>query len=142
MIRTGMTADRSGAMRGVVQGFREWRERLRLRRELADLPASEQARLLHDLDLQPAQVGRTIAGVEAPRELLPRMMAQYGLDPATVATESGAVSRDLRRTCSTCPAVRRCRRALRGGADVDECSRFCPNSGILDALARQQAPRN
>lgn len=111
-----------------------WRERRHLRRELASAPKEERARLLHDLDVQPAQIGGVLTGTSAPRGLLPRMMQRYGVDPEAVADELLAVTRDLQRTCSLCTHKRICHRALERGATLEECQRFCPNSATLASL--------
>lgn len=136
-----MTAAHRGGVERILDGLRAWRERRRLRRELGDAPGSERARLLHDLNVTPAQLDQVIAGPGTAQELLPEMMARYGLDAGAVAREHEAVMLDLQRTCSNCPVKRTCRRALKRGADHAECSRFCINDTTLDSLVREQAVR-
>ncbi|WP_104205346.1 hypothetical protein [Billgrantia saliphila] len=65
--------------------------------------------------------------------LLPAMRQRFGLDEVRVA-EPGLASR-LRGTCNACPVAGHCWRALRHGAEVDECRGFCPNA---EALEREQ----
>ncbi len=139
-MRTANTARR--AMERVADSLREWRERVHERRELARLPASERARLYRDLGLHADELDRTIAGAQASRELLPRMLARHGLDPASPDCVPEPVFRDLQRTCSACPAWHRCRRTLDEGAGIEASDGFCPNSATIKALVEQQLARH
>lgn len=121
---------------------KNWLERRQQRWELAQLPASERARLYRDLGLHADELDRTIAGAQAARELLPRMLDRYGLDPASPDSVPEPVFRDLQRTCSACPAWHRCRQALDEGAGIQASEGFCPNSATIKALVQQQFARH
>lgn len=131
------TSVRRHAIEGILQDFRDWRERQRQRRALAELPRFERDRLYPDLGLRYSELDDVITGAEASRNLLPRMMERYGLNSEAVEAEQPAVMRDLQRTCGACPVQRLCRRTLDSDADVAECRRFCSNSTTLDSLLRE-----
>ncbi|MCC5858094.1 MAG: hypothetical protein JJT90_08060 [Ectothiorhodospiraceae bacterium] len=126
-----------GVFRELAQALRAMRERYRLLRDLERLDAGERQRLLQD-----ARVNRgELPGFHAqgPDQLLPRMMARFGLDTATLEHQNGAVLRDIQRVCAACPSQRRCRKALMAGAPLEECRVLCPNAGTFEALTGADA---
>ncbi len=128
-----------GRFRELAQALRAMRERYRLVRDLERLDTGERQRLLQD-----AQVNRgELPGFRAhgPDQLLPRMMARFGLDPVSLKHQHGAVLRDLQRVCAACPSQRRCGKLLMAGAALEECRRLCPNAGTFEALTDADASR-
>ncbi|CAM3375346.1 hypothetical protein [Halomonas lysinitropha] len=67
------------------------------------------------------------------KALMPVMMQRFGLQDAEVAAEPGYNM--MRKTCNGCPVVGQCWKAMRAGAEVEECRGFCPNAKAFDSLA-------
>ncbi|MDR9438687.1 MAG: hypothetical protein RI841_04195 [Halomonas sp.] len=67
------------------------------------------------------------------RTLMPVMMQHFGLQDTALVVEPGYDV--LRDTCNACPAVGHCWKAMRAGAEVEECRGFCPNAKAFDSLA-------
>lgn len=110
-----------------------WRGRQH--REWRDLDEAGRESRLRDLGL---------AGIDAPlfwsdgssaSDLLPRMMAVFGVDPMTPLVVGNGVKRDLERVCTLCPHKARCARVLDDAPAAEACG-FCPNAGTLEALGR------
>jgi uncharacterized protein YjiS (DUF1127 family) len=112
------------------------RKRQQLRRELAQLSAMGSLdAVLADVGLARSQIEPLLAGGEASRELLDRMIARLGVDAAQLPVET---QRDMAWNCTTCPDKRLCRHWLAGTEETQYRS-FCPNAAELDhALAKQR----
>jgi len=67
-------------------------------------------------------------------ELLPRMMRELGLDPASVGLAHPEVFIALQVACDLCEDVGQCRRSLREGVAHQGYELFCLNAPLLKAL--------
>ncbi|MBF7053794.1 hypothetical protein IOC61_10690 [Halomonas sp. KAO] len=101
--------------------------------------------MLEDLDLpldahferemaRQLQSGQPL-GFKPARTLMPVLMQRFGLQEAELATDPDYGA--MRATCNGCPVVGRCWKAMRGGADLEECRGFCPNAEAFDSRAAQ-----
>lgn len=72
-------------------------------------------------------------GFKQARTLMPVMMQRFGLQEAELATDPDYGA--MRATCNGCPVVGQCWKAMRAGADVEECRGFCPNAESFDSRA-------
>lgn len=99
---------------------------------LANLPASERERLLHDLGISESDIQRLSAGYSGPEELLPQRLQQVGIDPTALRDRLGAVMRDMDRVCSLCGEKGRCKDDL--AHHGDRVRAYCPNTDTIDAL--------
>lgn len=68
-------------------------------------------------------------GIRPSRVLLPEMMRRFGCAAAEVEMAP------MRSTCDACPVSGRCWRALRQGADAEECRSFCANAEVFESKA-------
>lgn len=121
-----------GLFRSLATALQDMRERYRLMRNLDELSAEDRQRILADCRLSQADIDAFRA--HGPEELLPEMMARFGVDAEALQREEGAVLHDIRRVCAACPSQRQCRKALAAGASLDECRKLCPNAGTFDSL--------
>lgn len=111
------------------------RKRRQLKRELAQLAAMGSLdAVLSDIGLARSQVEPLIAGCADSGELMDRMVARLGIDPAQLPAE---VLRELTWTCTTCADKRKCRAWLADAADPEFRS-FCPNAAPLDRALQKQ----
>jgi hypothetical protein len=67
--------------------------------------------------------------------LLPRRLAALELYPAAVARSEPGACRDLQTRCAICECYERCERDLGRDADSPAWRAYCPNAGLLHALA-------
>ncbi|MGM0983136.1 MAG: hypothetical protein ACQEXG_06870 [Pseudomonadota bacterium] len=67
------------------------------------------------------------------KALMPVMMQRFGLQEAELAADPGYNA--MRDTCNGCPVVGHCWKAMRAGAEVEECRGFCPNARTFDNFA-------
>ncbi|MDR5902986.1 hypothetical protein [Halomonas icarae] len=74
-------------------------------------------------------------GFKPARTLMPVMMQRFSLQDAELTNDPDYGA--MRATCNGCPVVGRCWKAMRGGADVEECRGFCPNAEAFDSRAAQ-----
>lgn len=128
---------------------RSWWERVAERCYRASLP-----RLVNDMQHESAGVYRSLVedldtpleadferevakqmndghrgGVRPSRALLPEMMRRFGCDAGRVEMAP------IRSACDACPVSGRCWRALRRGADAEECRGFCANAEAFESRA-------
>lgn len=99
--------------------------------------------MLEDLDMPldahfEGEVARQLqsgqpVGFKQARTLMPVMMQRFGLQQAELATDPDYGA--MRATCNGCPVVGQCWKAMRAGADVEECRGFCPNAETFDSRA-------
>ncbi|MDY7116079.1 hypothetical protein RAN53_06930 [Halomonas sp. SSL-5] len=74
-------------------------------------------------------------GFKPARNLMPVMMQRFGLQDAELAADPDYAA--MRATCNACPVVGQCWKAMRAGAEVEECRGFCPNAAAFDSRAAQ-----
>ena len=67
-------------------------------------------------------------------DLLPRRMAELGLDANTVARFDPITFRDLQRLCATCEYHERCQWNLRQAYANPTWQKYCPNWATLHSL--------
>jgi hypothetical protein len=68
------------------------------------------------------------------------MLERAGLDPEIARTgDADALRKEIRRRCSRCQAEDVCERWLAG--ELEGGNEFCPNAGLLDALAKTARTR-
>lgn len=100
---------------------------------LEDLEAPLDAHFEREVARQ-LQGGRP-SGFKPARTLMPVMLQRFGLQDAELATDPDYAA--MRATCNACPVVGQCWKAMRVGADVEECRDFCPNAEAFDSRATQ-----
>lgn len=121
------------------KGFGGWLARLRhahaLRSEFVAVDRDQVAEIARDVGLEPSQLrALSKTGIGA-ANLLNRMLAALGIDPASLNTREVGAARDLQSVCSLCASKTRCRRALATGTAAATYRKFCPNAATFDALA-------
>lgn len=120
----------------VAERYRHWRARSRLRRELAELPASEFDRVLADAGMSRSDLATMFGGRAGNRGLMARMMAHFGLRMNQVPVAYWGALKDAERVCAYCKSDGRCRRWLNWGAKNDAPRLFCPNAELFDEMGR------
>ncbi|MDZ7853895.1 MAG: hypothetical protein U5L98_14935 [Halomonas sp.] len=65
------------------------------------------------------------------KTLMPVMMQRFGLQQAEMAADPDHAA--MRSVCNGCPVVGQCWKAMRAGADVEECRGFCPNAKAFES---------
>jgi len=65
---------------------------------------------------------------------MPRLMRQFGLDPATVEQAEPQLYRQMQGKCARCENADRCAADLEAGADMREFQDYCPNADVLVTL--------
>ncbi|SFU67694.1 DUF6455 family protein [Halomonas korlensis] len=109
-----------------------WR-RGRQHREWLGLDEAGRESRLRDLGLARIDVPLFWSEGSSASDLLPRMMAVYGVDEMTPLVVGNGVKRDLERVCTLCPQKARCARVLDDAPEPETCG-FCPNASTLEAL--------
>ena len=120
----------------------KWRHMLRQRKSLVELaacPPSELQCIAQNVGVSVTDLQIIAAADPGPSELLPRRLALQGLDPAYVKSALTATYRDLERTCTMCPAWRRCARDLANGDAQTGMESYCLCSQTIDALSVDRA---
>lgn len=104
-------------------------KRWQLEREFAQLEAMGSLdSTLTDIGLTRSQIESLLAGYADSPDLLGRMLARLGIDPARLPAQS---LRTMTWACTTCADKRQCRTWLDEGGDKD-FHEFCPNAAQLD----------
>jgi hypothetical protein len=65
---------------------------------------------------------------------MPRLMRQFGLDPATVEQAEPQLYRQMQGKCAMCENTDRCAADLEAGAETREFQDYCPNADVLVTL--------
>ena len=65
---------------------------------------------------------------------MPRLMRQFGLDPATIEQAEPQLYRQMQGKCARCENTDRCAADLEAGADMREFQDYCPNADVLVTL--------
>ena len=130
--RDGEHAAARALFRDLARSLQQMRERYRLTRELEALSAEDRQRVLDEMRISQSDLDHfKTAG---PEELLPRMMTEFGMDPASIRLNNRDVLHDMQRVCGSCTSQRRCRRMLAAGASLQEYRALCPNAGTFDGM--------
>jgi hypothetical protein len=126
-------------VRGLVDAWARFRERLAGAAELDSIDAVEVDRIARDLSL-PRSVLRGLAarGSDAADRLRCRLAAN-GLSRNDFHGGDAAVLRDLERSCAVCDEKRRCGRDLARSAHEARWPDYCLNAATL--VAWQVTPR-
>jgi hypothetical protein len=66
--------------------------------------------------------------------LMPRRLAEEGVNTAVVQAEWPSVWRDLQRVCSVCDSKDVCQAELDLAPEAPDWQRYCPNVGTITAL--------
>lgn len=69
------------------------------------------------------------------RVLMPVMVERFGLQEARLASDPAYDA--MRAACNGCPVVGQCWKAMRAGAEAEECRGFCPNAEAFDRVAEE-----
>lgn len=121
-------------MSAFARWWRNWVAARSAQTELGRLDALQVSGIARDLGASPSEL-RSMAGKwpDSADHLLHRMR-MLNLEPAEVAREQPAVSRDLTKHCSLCAAKTQCERDLSTRATGPAWREYCPNSATLLAL--------
>jgi uncharacterized protein YjiS (DUF1127 family) len=104
--------------------------------ELATMSNMDLRYLAADLGITEADVRDVVPLVTDHSELMDRMMAARGLDPAAVRRSFSAIVRDMEITCARCRDSRLCRRELDSGTAAAYCDDFCANAPAIGELLK------
>lgn len=116
-----------------------WLRRRRENAELAAMEAGERERVARDLGVSTSELDYLVRESHDPAQL-PRMLAALGIDGEALRRVQPALLRNMRRTCSLCGEVERCRQEFREGMAPLTYGAFCPNTAELDELLDAQYP--
>jgi hypothetical protein len=121
----------------VMEDIRSWWAGHARREDVEAMDVTGREALARDLGLDRDRLERIAArGPQAGRELH-RMLAALRLDPQAVKMREPLLMRDMSATCSTCLAVRACRRHLDRGVARAVYQHICPNAASLALLEAQ-----
>jgi uncharacterized protein YjiS (DUF1127 family) len=110
----------------LITALDDWRERERLRSELAGLAnTGELDGVLQEVGLSRGEIPVLLAGRPGAAHRMDEMMRRLGLDRAALSA-SGEL-RDAEWRCMRCPAWRRCRSWLAAEPLANDVPFFCPN---------------
>jgi hypothetical protein len=116
-----------------VRALDDWRERDRLRGELDLLERTGQLDdVLGEVGLTRAQIPDLMAARPGTAERLARMMAQAGVDQATLRAAGGAVDAAWR--CQRCQHTEECETWLADRHAAGELPDFCPNKSTFEEI--------
>lgn len=103
------------------------------RSDLASLDDCEIREIAREMNLSAGELQQLDRfGTQA--SLMPRRLAQEGVDPAVVQAEWPSVWRDLQRVCTLCGSKDVCRNELDLAPEAQDWQRYCPNVGTIEAL--------
>jgi len=123
---------------GMVGNLRQWWSDRRAERAFWTLSSDERAALARDIGVSEQTLGHLITrGSQAGPEL-PRLLQALSLDPAQVKRQHATLLRSMSMTCSTCAAVRECRRDLDAGCASRTFRSYCPNAREIEGLDQER----
>ncbi|WP_332692505.1 DUF6455 family protein [Bosea sp. (in: a-proteobacteria)] len=118
---------------------RWWQRRSGLR-ELDGLGHDALRELARDVAMNEVDLYNLVSRNASDAGLLPRLLANTGLDADRLSLQQPVVMRDMAIVCAGCAMTQRCRRELdRDEADLNY-RQYCPNADTIGAL-RQERPR-
>jgi hypothetical protein len=115
----------SGQSSALYDILRAWRE--------AWLASRSPARVVAQ-----SEVRRLMENSGSETHLVQYRMGALDLDAYEVGLCEPALARHLQRKCTQCQARERCTRDLMGNAAAPVWQEYCPNAGVLNALADLQ----
>ena len=140
LLRCSLSERRKAAM-GLANGLKRWWSDQTAVRSFYALGPEEREALARDTGVSEGTLECIVArGSQAGAEL-PCILRTLSLDPARIARQHPELLRNMSITCSTCDAVKECRRDLQHGDASRTFKRFCPNAQDIDALENERWER-
>ena len=121
---------------GLIEGWRRHRRVQQDRAFLRNSAAVDIERLAADVGMGVDELAEVIARGEGAPALSARMMAAHGFDRDDLAARSPPTLREISSMCGRCDHKHRCEVELNAGTAVAHASAFCPNSQLMQVLAR------
>ena len=126
---------------GVAAAFGRWRTDRAAAREYENLAPEERNALARDLGLAEDRLSLVVSRGSQGGEELPRLLQAVRADIREIGRSDPDLLRDMQITCSTCAAVKGCRRHLDRGVARLVYQGYCPNAEAIAELSGATRPQ-
>ena len=126
---------------GILGSLRQWWSDHVAERAFYALNSQARGALARDNGLSEGDLERILARGSRGGQELPCLLRALTLDPAEIERRHPTLMRDMSITCSTCDAVKQCRRDLADGSASRAFKQYCPNAQEIDLLDRERWER-
>lgn len=105
--------------------------------DLMSMPDSDVERIAHDVGFSATDLLACSRGNPKNIELMNRLLAELGIDTATLAHDNPGVLQDMERLCGMCKSTQRCRHDLDNADAKSHFTEYCLNTSTIEAIQKK-----